>query len=74
MMNGRSVHDIVHGNTGLGGEAMTMTTMTSSAELPDEIELRYRLYAVTDVDGKADTTDDRRIARAASEVATRQAR
>ena len=38
--------------------------------LPDEIELRYRLYAVTDPDGDATTTAGRKIARAASEVAT----
>ena len=38
--------------------------------LPHEIELRYRLYAVTDQDGDPDSNDDRWIARAASEVAT----
>ena len=37
---------------------------------PDVIELRYRLYAVTDEDGDAETVDDRRISRAASESAT----
>ena len=37
---------------------------------PDVIELRYRLYAVTDEDGDAETVDDRRISRAASETAT----
>ncbi len=36
---------------------------------PDIIELRYRLSAVTDEDGDPETTDDRRIARATSEVA-----
>ena len=38
--------------------------------LDHEIELRYRLYAVTDQDGDAISIDDRKIARAASEVAT----
>ena len=38
--------------------------------MPDVIELRYRLYAVTDEDGDAETVDDRRISRAASETAT----
>ena len=37
---------------------------------PDIIELRYRLYAVTDEDGDAETVDDRQISRAASETAT----
>ena len=37
---------------------------------PDVIELRYRLYAVTDEDGDAETVNDRRISRAASETAT----
>ena len=59
-----------HGNIGGGdhdGDADDATGV--SANLPHVIELRYRLYAVTDVDGKASTTGDRRIARAASEVA-----
>ena len=42
----------------------------SNTDVAHEVELRYRLYAVTDQDGKADTPDDRKIARAASEVAT----
>ena len=37
---------------------------------PDVIELRYRLYAVTDEDGDAETVEDRRISRAASETVT----
>ena len=37
---------------------------------PDVIELRYRLYAVTDGDGDAETVEDREISRAASETAT----
>ena len=36
---------------------------------PDIIELRYRLYAVTDPDGDAETIEDRRISREASETA-----
>ena len=42
----------------------------TTPELPHEIELRYRLYAVTSESGDMSKTDDRRIARAASEVAT----
>ena len=41
-----------------------------SPNLPDVIELRYRLYAVTDQDGDADTTENRWISRAASNTAT----
>ena len=37
---------------------------------PDVIELRYRLYAVTDEDGDPETVEDRQISRAASETAT----
>ena len=37
---------------------------------PDVIELRYRLYAVTDEEGDAETVGDRQISRAASETAT----
>ena len=37
---------------------------------PDIIELRYRLYAVTDEDDNPETVEDRRISRAASESAT----
>ena len=37
---------------------------------PDIIELRYRLYAVTDEDDDPETVEDRRISRAASETAT----
>ena len=37
---------------------------------PDVIELRYRLYAVTDGDDDPETVEDRRISRAASETAT----
>ena len=53
-----------HGNLG-GGDHDGLPT----DPLPDEIELRYRLYAVTDEDGDRTTTTDRRITRAASEVA-----
>ena len=64
--NGAPVTSYTHGNLGGGNHDDDGTTPV----LPDEIELRYRLYAVTDQGGDADTTDDRKIARAASEVAT----
>ena len=38
--------------------------------MPDVIELRYRLYAVTSESGDAETVDDRQISRVASETAT----
>ena len=39
-------------------------------DLPNIIELRYRLYAVTSESGDADSIDDRWISRAASDTAT----
>ena len=63
--NGDPVTSFTH--DGLGGGDHDDET---NADLPHEIELRYRLYAVTDEDGKASTPGDRWIARAASEVAT----
>ena len=62
--NGDPVTSFTH--DGLGGGDHD----DSNEDLPHEIELRYRLYAVTDEDGKASTPGDRWIARAASEVAT----
>ena len=64
--NGDPVTSFTH--DGLGGG--NHDDDEDSPDLAEEIELRYRLYAVTDQDGKADTPDDRKIARAASETAT----
>ena len=64
--NGDAVTSWTH--DGLGGGDTDDDDQTD--EFPHEIELRYRLYAVTDQDGDATSTGARKIARAASEVAT----
>ena len=69
-------------HTGLGGRAVNPdATPPITTALPDVLSLRYRVYAVTDKDGKANTanaaaddeaaavTDQRRISMAASNTA-----
>ena len=67
-------------HTGLGGRAANAGADPPVVAMPDVLSLRYRLYAVTDKDGKEDTVnegtvaDQRRISMAASNTAVGRTR